>query len=378
MKINGFKSWLCRIPPASPWEDATNRVQALELIVVELTTDTGLSGWGLTYTVDVGGTAIRALADDYLSNLVVDMDPLMPEAIWRRLATQSRRLGSGVNTIAVAAIDMAIWDIAAKHYGAPLHILLGGARPQIETYISEINLAASDTPDELARRVADYARQGYRAAKIKIGRETLEEDIERISKARDALGPGGKLMVDLNQKWSTAQAIQNARALEGTGIAWLEEPLVRHDVAGHAALRRATSLPIALGESLYSKFEFLEFLKNDAVDIVQADVAFVGGVTEWVKIAHLAESFGRPIAPHYMAEISLPLLCAVPNGFMLENVIGGSLHELGLTESAPAISNGVATPSPLPGHGISFDRTSLDRLQTSAADVRAGFRGGSK
>jgi L-alanine-DL-glutamate epimerase-like enolase superfamily enzyme len=378
MKIESITSSVHRLPPASPWEDATNKVQALEFVVVEVTTDTGITGTGFSYSVDIGGTAIRTLIDDYLANLTVGMDPLAYEQLWSRLSNQSRRLGLGVNSMAIAAIDVAVWDIIGKHRGEPLHRLLGGARDSIPAYISEINLAATDTVEDLRARARDYLERGYRAVKIKIGRPELEEDLERLTKIREVLPSDVRLMVDLNQKWSAAQAIQAAGRLEGFNLAWIEEPLLYHDVQGHADLKRSTKTPIALGESLYSKYQFLNYLRAGAVDIVQADVAFVGGITEWLKVAHMAGSFGKPIAPHYMMELSLPLLCAVPNGFMLEDVVGGSLTELGLLEHPIATREGVGTPLDVPGHGIVFNKTALDASRTTSEQVRQSFSGGSK
>ena len=378
MKIESVAVHACRLPPASPWEDATNKVQGLEIIFTEIRTDTGLSGFGISYTVDIGGTAIKALIEDYLAALVIGMDPLDYERIWTRLNRQSRRLGLGVNSMAIAAIDIAVWDLIGKHHRQPLHKLLGGARDAIPTYISEINLRGDDTVDDLCRRIDDYLVQGYRTVKIKIGRDDIEDDIERIVKAQEKLGRGGRLLVDLNQKWSAAEALARAPRLDGLGLGWIEEPLLYHDISGHAALRRAIRTPIALGESLYSRQQFLEYLRADAVDIVQADVAFVGGITEWHKIAHLAHAFGRPVAPHYMMEISLPLLCAVQNAFMLENVVGGSLAELGLVEPAVVITNGMCTPVDRPGHGIVPRWDAISAVALSSETIGSSFAGGSK
>lgn len=378
MRIESVAVHACRLPPSSPWEDATNKVRGLEIIFTEIRTDNGLAGFGISYTVDVGGTAIKALIEDYLAALVIGMDPLDYERIWNKLNRQSRRLGLGVNSMAIAAIDIAIWDLIGKHHRQPLHKLLGGARDAIPAYISEINLRSDDTVEDLLHRVDGYIAEGYRTVKIKIGREEIEDDIERIVKVRERLGRGGKLLVDLNQKWSAAEALVRGPKLDPLGLGWIEEPMLYQDIAGHAALRRAMRTPIALGESLYSRQQFLEYLKADAVDIVQADVAFVGGITEWHKIAHLANAFGRPVAPHYMMELSLPLLCGVQNAYMLENVIGGSLTELGLIEMPIVIKDAVGTPVNRPGHGIVPDWAAIKAHELTPEKARAGFSGGSK
>ena len=378
MRIVDVRTSAYRLPPSVPWEDATNRVQGLEFVLVELTTDTGLVGTGFTYTVDIGGTAIATLASDYLAPLVIGMDPLDYEAIWQKLQRQSRRLGLGVNRLAIAAFDVAVWDLIGKIHGLPLWRLFGGSRPEIPAYISEINLSADDTVDDLMARVEDYVGRGYNAVKIKIGRPNIEEDIERITKIKARLGSGGRLFVDLNQKWSASEARVNAARLDALGLSWIEEPMLCDDVAGHAALKRSISTPIALGESLYARGQFLDYLKADAVDFVQADVAFVGGLTEWLKIAHLAQTFGRPVAPHYMMELALHMLCGVPNAFMLENVIGGSFTELGLLEEPIIVTDAVGKPPERPGHGVVFSQSALDRVRLDADVLKGVFAGGSK
>lgn len=366
------------MPPSTPWEDATNKVDGLEFIIVEVTTDNGLVGTGISYTVDIGGTVIKALIEDYLAPLVLGMNPLHYEKVWHHMQRQSRRLGLGVNSMAIAAIDIAIWDLMGKHYRQPLYKLLGGARDSIPSYISEINLSSNDTIDDLLNRVDGYIAQGYRTVKMKIGKPDFEEDIERITKVQERLGKGGTLLVDLNQKWSAAEAIQKGARLDALNLGWIEEPMLYQDIHGHSQLKKAIRTPIALGESMYSKQQFLEYLKADAVDIVQADVAFVGGITEWLKIAHLANAFGKPVAPHYMMELSLQMLCGVTNGYMLENVVGGSFAELGLLEYPITVENGVGAPSSIPGHGIVFNPSALKPHLLDSSEIRGNFVGGSK
>ncbi|WP_240422087.1 mandelate racemase/muconate lactonizing enzyme family protein [Paenibacillus periandrae] len=378
MKIQQLITHAFRMPPSVPWEDATNKVDGLEFIVVEIHTNTGLVGTGLSYTVDIGGTVIKTLIDDYLQNLVIGMEALNYEEIWNKLQRQSRRLGLGVNSMAIAAIDIAIWDLMGKYYKQPLYKLLGGARNQIPAYISEINLSTSDTLEKLLDRVDSYIGQGYSTVKIKIGKDDIDEDIERITKVQERLGKSGKVLVDLNQKWSAAEALYKGSKLDGLQLGWIEEPILYSDIQGHANLKKAIRTPIALGESMYSRHQFLEYLKADAVDIVQADVAFVAGITEWHKIAHLANAFGKPVAPHYMMELSLQLLCGVQNSFMLENVVGGSFTELGLLEVPIVVKNGIGIPSDLPGHGIVFNKEKLASYELDSASVQKTFVGGSK
>ncbi|HEY0208620.1 mandelate racemase/muconate lactonizing enzyme family protein [Acerihabitans sp.] len=378
MKISNVNVSVYRTPPSVAWEDATNKVQGIEFIIVEILTDTIVKGTGFTYSVDVGGTAIASLIENYLAPLVIDMDPLDNEKIWNKLQRQSRRLGVGANLMAIAAIDIAIWDIKGKIFNQPLYKIFGGMRSSIPSYISEINLRKDDTLDNFLDRVDEYIARGYQTIKFKIGRDDIEEDIERIVRAKEKLGNGGKLLVDLNQKWLGSDAIVNCAKLDVLGLGWIEEPLLHDNLQGYVGLKSAIRTPLAHGESMHSRAQFLAYLNAGAIDFVQADVAFVGGFTEWLKIANLSQAFGKQVAPHYMMELSVHMLCGVPNGFMLENVIGGSFQELGIAEGSVTIENGIAYPSEKPGHGIEFDEKALKSIRLDAEDVKKSFKGGSK
>lgn len=378
MIIEGVGVTVCRIAPSVQWEDATNKVECIELLVVDLTTSDGRMGTGFSYSVDIGGSAMKALVEDYFAPLLIGENCLNYEHIWNKLHRQSRRLGLGLNAMAQAAVDIAIWDLIGKIHNQPLHRLLGGARPEVKSYISEINLSATDTTDELKRRIEDYVSQGYDTVKIKIGREDFEEDLERLNVATEAMGSGGTLLVDLNQKWTLAEAKSRMSRLDQFNLGWVEEPLLYTDVAGHAELRSIARTPVAIGESLYGKSQFLDYLSSQAVDVVQADVAFVGGITEWLKIAHLSHAFGKLMAPHFMKEISIHLLCGVQNSYLLENVVGGSFEELGLLKQSLNSTEVVCTPTEKPGHGIVLNRSAVAKHELHTDMLQASFSGGSK
>jgi L-alanine-DL-glutamate epimerase-like enolase superfamily enzyme len=368
MKITRLTFSLHRIPPATPWQDATHRVTGLEFIVSRLETDTGVTGIGFSYTVGVGGSAILALLEDYCAALAVGCDVREPERLWKRLFQHLHRTGSGgINTLAIAAIDTAVWDSLTRNWNVPLWRALGGAKQKIPGYASGIDLYMS--PDELVELVGKYVSQGYRAIKVKVGREALSEDIARLRAVRDVIGPDVQLMLDANQCWTVDEAVRRARAFETFQPAWLEEPLEPEDVSGHARLRRSTIVPIALGESLYTAAQFLTYLRADAVDILQPDVARVGGFTPWKKIAGLAESFGLRVAPHFLSELSLQALCAIPNGMILENVTGGSFVDLGITSSPLDFKDGDFSPPDTPGHGVILNEDVLERYRVHVGDL---------
>lgn len=359
MKIIALDTQLYRVPPSTRWQDAAVTVNGLEFLIVELRTDEDITGCGLSYTVGVGGSAVRAMIRDECAPVVLGLDAAEYERIWRRLWSQLHRTGNGgISTLAIAAIDIAIWDLLAKSRGLPLYRALGGATDSVRVYGSGIDLAMDCS--ELRDHLSCYLERDYTAVKIKVGRPTLREDVERVSLARDLIGPDRLLLLDANQGWSLDESIRRLQAFQSFQPYWIEEPLAREDIEGHAHLRRTTRVPVAVGESLYTKHQFLDYLKHEAADIFQPDVARVGGVTEWLKIAHLCEAWGRPVAPHFMSELSIHLVCSVSNGFILEDVTGGSLAELGMVDLPLTVTGGMAyPPQSVAGHGIQFNTDAI-------------------
>ena len=174
--------------------------------------------------------------------------------------------------------------------------------------------------DELVAQAKASQDRGLPGVKIKVGKPRVHEDAERLAAVRDAVGPSMDLMVDANQSLTLAQARRRAAAFEEIDVYWFEEPLPADDVSGHRQLAESTTVPIAVGESLYAPTQFKEYLQQGAASIVQVDVARIGGITPWLKVAHLAETFNVAVAPHFLMELHLPLLCAVPNALYLEHI----------------------------------------------------------
>lgn len=343
---------LFRVPPKEKWEDATHRVSAIEIIILELRTADHMAR-GFSYTVGVGGTAVRALLQDYCTAELVGKDARKISEIWQSMFMHLHRLGSGaVTTLALAAIDTALWELCCLSSGQPLFIEAGGGRNDIPVYTSGIDLHMS--PSALGQELSDLKGDGFEWFKIKVGRENLSEEIARLEATREAIGDDAKLLLDANQVWDLPEAIRRAQAFERFNPYWLEEPMLPEDIQGHAALKKKTSIPIAVGESFYNIGDFQHYLDADAIDIFQHDVARVGGLTPWMQITALAAEHDKPVAPHYLAELSLHALCAIDNGLVLEYVRGGSLHDLGLSSEAVQVERGKAIPTSTAGHGIDF------------------------
>ena len=362
MRISSIEAKLYRIPPAARIEDSIQRIAKWEFILTTVRTDTGIGGVGFCYTLGIGGTAICELVETYLTPLLLGEDPRNIERIWNQCWWELHGLGSGgMSRFALATIDIALWDILAKHADVPLSRLLGGARERIPAYGSGINIHLEGEP--LLDQMRGFLAKGYRAVKMKVGRDNPQEDIERVGAVRKLVGPGVKLMLDANQKWSAGEAVRRANSLRPFDPYWLEEPILADDREGHAHVRRGAGIPIAVGETLYTRYEFADYIRLGAVDVVQADIPRVGGFTEWLKIAKLAESHNLPVAPHFLMELSVHALCAVPNGLILEDLQGGSLTELGILAEPIRVENGELAPPARPGHGIVFDPAALRRFE---------------
>lgn len=362
MKIRDIETKLYRIPPTIQLHDAVQSISMWEWIVTTVYTDNGLVGTGWSYTLGMGGLAIRDLIDTYLAPIVLGSDPYEIERIWTQSWLELHANGSGgFTTLAIAPLDIALHDILAKAAKVPLYRRLGGFRNRIPAYGSGINLHLAGDP--LLEHIQRYLDRGYKAVKIKIGRANIEEDLERVLSVRKLIGPHVQLMLDANQRWTAADAIRYGRLFEIYHPVWLEEPVIADDLAGNARVRRGLSIPIAAGETLFTRFQFADYLRAEALDIVQADIPRVGGFTEWMKIAHMAEAHNLSMSPHFAMELSVHALCAVPNGLILEDVEGGSLTELGVLEEPYEVRNGYAAPPERPGHGVIFDPVQLKKYE---------------
>lgn len=358
MKISRTTCNAFRMPLKQVFTSSRVTMTHRELVVVEVETDQGETGVGWCTTAGVGAAAVQALIAGYLAPLLPGLDPRNTEQIWQRLWMECHAAGpAGITTLAVSAIDIAMWDLKAKAAGEPLHRLLGGARDSVDVYASAINLHLSK--DELVRQARGQLGEGYTGFKIKVGRADPYEDLERCLTVREAIGHNRTLMLDANQKWSIGEAIQRTRILAGAAPLFIEEPLLSDTVDGHARLRDATGMPIAVGEQLCNRYEFWNYVREGAVDFLQPDVWKVGGITEFLKIAALGAATGIPISPHGALELSVHLAAALPNALHVEHIFGLNLFDFGATSTPLPITRGRLTPGTAAGHGVSFDREAL-------------------
>jgi L-alanine-DL-glutamate epimerase-like enolase superfamily enzyme len=245
--------------------------------------------------------------------------------------------------------------------------MAGGAQSRIPLYTTEGGWLHIET-SALIDDAVQAKEKGFGGAKVKIGRPHVSEDVARLEAVRNAVGPAFEIMTDANQRFTVDEAIRRARCLTPIDIAWLEEPLTADDLSGHVRLSQSTTLPVAVGESLYSHLHFREYLQQGACSIVQVDVARIGGITPWLKVAHLAECFNVPVCPHFLMELHVSLCAAVPNARWVEYI--PQLDSL--TEAPMRIESGHAIPSNDPGLGIAWDFKAINRATVEGSAFAIG------
>jgi len=365
-KITRVEILLIDLDPEITRTDAIQSFVSQETPIVILHDSDGAVGVGYTYTIGTGGPAVVSLLERTLGPALIGKDPARFEQIWRDLLylTHATAVGA-ITSLALAAIDTAFWDLNCRKNNQPLWKAAGGVRDRIRLYTTEGGWMYF-SPEELVDNAVEAREQGFKGSKIKIGSEYLAQDRRRLSKVREAVGDGYELMVDANQSYDLSQAIRASRMLEELDIAWFEEPLPADDVGAHVELARRTNVPVAVGESLYSASQFKDYMQHGAASVVQVDVARIGGITPWLKVAHTAESFNIAVCPHFLMELHLPLTCAVPNAKWLEYIP----QLAGVTTSEMMVEDGFGIPSSEPGLGIDWDWESISRLELVRHEIR--------
>ena len=359
-RVVSAELWLVDLRPTVPRTDAIQSFVSQETPILTLTDSDGFTGTGYTYTIGAGGNSIVALLRDHLLPLMIGREAERIESIWHDQLYSAHALAVGpIMSLSLAAIDTALWDLRARRAGLALSELLGGAHQSLPVYSTEGGWLHLST-EALVEDAKAMQAQGFAGAKIKIGKADPREDIERLTAVRSAVGEGFEIMVDANQGFRIDNARRRAAMLEGLNIGWLEEPLPADDVDGHARLAATTSVPIAVGESLYSLAQFREYLQRGACSIVQVDVARIGGITPWMKVAHLAESFSVGVAPHFLMELHTQLACSIQNGIWVEYI--PQLDPI--TTSSLEVNGGRAYPSKQIGLGIEWDWLAIHRMST--------------
>lgn len=357
MPIRTTESWMLRF--------ASNRLAAdrddeqFELIGATLTDADGVQGTGWTFTSDHGGgESIKALVDLLLPH-IADREADDVEAINDELFHLTHRLGHGIASMAISGIDIALWDLRARQRDVSLARLLGQVRDRVPCYGSG-KASPMLSLDELVATSADYIHQGFRAVKVRIGREP-ERDLDRVKAVRAAIGSDARILCDANERLDVPTALWLGRKLADQGIHWLEEPLLSQDIDGYQRLRSALPMAIAMGEHVHARRDFIPYIRAGAVDVLQPDMCLVGGITETMRIGRIADSFGLGLAPHFMTPLHVHITASLPRATYLEyypfmdHLLTGTL----------TVEDGMLLVPDTPGHGVTFTDEAWKRYRVA-------------
>jgi L-alanine-DL-glutamate epimerase-like enolase superfamily enzyme len=324
IRITGIETDVLKRPPGSPYYDAIHTFgTASGSVLLRIRTDAGITGWASSsFGMIAGGPrVVQTVLEEEVKPVLVGKDPAFPRRIradlWKALEYQGV---GGATQFAIAAVDIAVWDILGKSANLPVYKMLGAFRDRLPVY--SMCGWYYDNDDDLShfkRVITEAAEQGYQAVKIKVGRGSLDDDTRRIRVAQDVLGKGKRLMVDANQVFNRNDALRRGRVYQEMGCFWYEEPLPPQEMEGYAELARELDMRIATGENLNTKYAFADLISRRGADVVQPDNRRAGGVTEWMEIAAIADAYGLELASHGGGATNLNMLLAMPNAIYMES-----------------------------------------------------------
>ncbi|GEO24486.1 racemase [Alicyclobacillus acidoterrestris] len=353
------------IPLRQPARISTRDLFAREYVLVKIQTDEGVDGVGYIYAGTKGATIVALMVNQFCTPLLVGQDPSMISKHWASIYQEMLLLGRrGAGLRALSCVDIALWDLMGKKTGLPLYQLLGGHRSTVPAYASGGYYREGKDLQGLADELARYQVMGFSDFKIKVGGVSIQQDVERVRVARETIGKDARLAIDANNAYtSVPEAVRAIEAFSKFDIWWFEEPLSPDYVDGHAQVARRTTVPIATGEIEATRFGFHELITKDAALILQADAGVLGGITEWLRVAHTASTFGIEVAPHWHANLHIHLVGAVSNALTVEYFVPEediyNFEEI-LLERLRPIHGQIEIPN-RPGIGLVLDDGAVER-----------------
>src|SRR5213594_4484808 len=358
MKITSIDSYVLTIPTPQPM---ARNYAAQKLVVADISTDEGVSGLGYSLAFGGGGAeAVHAYLETRLAPVLLGEDPLFVERLWEKMFRADMGIKKqGVAAYALSALDIGLWDIAGKAAGLPLYKLWGAVTDRIPAYGSGGWSKYSER--ELISEAEKYAALGCKYYKMKIHHADPRENAKRVAAVRRALGDGLRMMVDVNQRLDVLANIRQAQVLEEFDLVWYEEPVLADDLAACAEVAHAIRIPVATGENNYTRYEFREIIERKAARYLMPDVCRANGFSETLRISRLAAAHSVAVSPHVVHELSLHVVGALANGFLVEFI---DWTPPDLFEEMPLCRDGHFQIPQRPGHGMALARGAIEKYRT--------------
>jgi len=357
MKITEVKTRIVEVPAENHLVVGVPQPGTRPFVTVEMMSDAGIDGVGITFFGAALTKALKA-AVDALAELTIGEDPMQIEKVVAKLRAAGAGAGpGGIFTLALSPLDMAMWDIKGKAMGLSVSQLVGGYRDRAPVYASGALLRQHGL-EYLEKAGPRLVEMGFRQMKTQMGSEpTPAASAERIRVLREAVGPDIDIMCDINQLWNTNQAIDVGKRVEPYNLFWLEDVVAADDYQGLAKVADNLSTPIAAGEYVYGIAPHRQLIEHRSVDIVMIDLARVGGITQFLKVAGMAEAFNMPVVSHLIPEIQVHLISAIPNGLTVEYFPWTNVF----WQEMPAMEDGMIVVPDRPGLGLAFDQQALSK-----------------
>ena len=359
MKITEFKTTLVDIPLEKRIKTAIHDMRSVGCVLLELHTDVGLVGESYVFSLNAVRLNVLNEVVQGFSHRAVGRDPHFINAIFDEIWGEMNAVGhKGYSVAALSAIDTACWDLIGKAADQPVYKIFGACRQRVKTYASG-GLWLSQGMDELAAEAQGFLDQGFRSMKIRLGSSQISEDVQRVREVRQTIGPDIELLADANQGLNTKQAIRLGRELEQFDLGWFEEPVPYNDLDGHARVRNALEIPVASGETEYTRFGMKNILDAGAVDVLMPDLQRIGGLSEFRRVAAIASVYHVPVSSHIFTEQSICIAASEVNCISVEHMPWFSP----LFSESIEIKEGYITVPDRPGIGFTFDHDAIDHFR---------------
>jgi L-alanine-DL-glutamate epimerase-like enolase superfamily enzyme len=361
MKVAEVHSTALSVPLERPLliGNMSQLVYTFNPVVVQLKTEEGIDGFGIAFAEGDKRVKSLKMAIDELGEVIIGQDIFRWAEAWEKLFNATGHMGHrGYGIYALSAIDSALWVVQAKALEMPLARLLGGYSEKVPAYASH-KLFRNWTIDELQKDAEALVGQGFQCIKMNMGDKPLNVEIERIKAIREAVGEDIDIMIDVNWSWTIPQTIKMGHLLEPYNVKWLEDPLASDDAEDLCHIKNTLSIPVAAGETYCTKYEFRQLVEKQAANVLIVDLQRVGGISEWMKVAAIAQAWKLPVASHLFNEFSPHLVAAIPNGFMVEYMPWWDL----IYQEPPQVKDGYIIISEKPGLGLELNPAALDKYE---------------